>query len=253
MRSLAALALGAGTGGVVAALRDPDTDPGAVAQTTTSTRRPPTTTAAADPPTTTSAPAAATAALLCREAWGARPPAGRAGTHEVARIMVHHTAVALHDSRRGPERLRAHQAHHQQQGFGDLAYHLVVGGHGHVFEGRDPSRPGETFTDYDPRGWLLVTCEGNFDEQPLPDEQLEGLADVLAWATERFGVGVDAIAPHSEVSATACPGDALIARFRDGSLRGRVERRLEAGGVRLERVCGPEAASVVEAIEAGRA
>lgn len=166
--------------------------------------------------------------------------------------MVHHSAVVLDDNRNAPERLRAHQSFHQSRGFADLAYHVVVDGHGHVYEGRDPATPGETFTEYDPEGWYLVTCEGNFDEQPLPDAQRRSLERLLAWAADEFGVDPAAIRAHSDVSPTACPGDAIEAVFADGSLIDGV-RALVAGGVTTTRICGGDGEARVAAIETGSA
>lgn len=196
-------------------------------------------------------PNAAAVAMLCRDAWGAEAPTRRMASHEIRGIMVHHTAVLLTDNRDAPQRLRSHQSFHQSRGFADLAYHVVIDGDGHVYEGRDPAVPGETFTEYDPRGWYLVACEGNFDAQPLPSTQRRSLERVLAWASAEFGVEPGEVLGHSAVSPTGCPGDALEAVLADGSLTAAMHTL--SGGVTVTRSCGPEAAARVDAIEAGTA
>lgn len=259
MLRLAALGAFSLAGGGVLAARLLDGEPTGDTTTPPSTTSTPNSSTApthpettASEPTTTTEPAATAAApvILCREAWGAQPVTSTMPTHVIRGVMVHHTAVVLGDNREAPARLRSHQRHHQSRGFADLAYHVVIDGHGNVYEGRDPATPGETFTEYDPEGWYLVTCEGNFDAQPLPGAQRSSLEHVLAWASIRFGVDPSSIRAHSGVSPTACPGDAVEAVFADGSLIDAVRERI-AGGVELPRSCGTEAAARVQAIEAG--
>ena len=192
-----------------------------------------------------------TVELICRRAWGARRPAGGFDRHRIRRITVHHSAVALRDNRLAPARLRSHQAAHQDRGWPDIAYHLLIDRNGHVYAGRPRWAVGDTSTNYDPRGHLLVMCEGNFQEQRPSPAQVRALVDVLAWAVDRYGVGVRTIRGHLEYADTACPGRGLQRRL--GEVRRRVRDRLASGGVRLVDLCGDEGRERVEAIEAGEA
>lgn len=249
-----------GGGALAARLLDSRSDgpssPPATPGTTTSTARAPSSTETTSEPTTTTAGTSpepdAGVTLLCRDAWGAEPPTRSVAPHEVRGIMVHHSAVVLDDNQNAPERLRSHQSFHQSSGFADLAYHVVIDGRGHVYEGRDPATPGETFTEYDPEGWYLVTCEGNFDAQPFPDAQRRSLEQVLAWAAVEFAVDPAAIRAHSDVAPTACPGDAVEAVFADGSLVDGI-RVLVGGGLSMRRLCGADGRERIEAIESGAA
>ena len=74
-----------------------------------------------------SAEESAATALLCRDAWGARPalPGGR--PHTISRMTIHHTEVVLGDNSLITSRLRAHQRFHQDvRGWVDIAYHYAV-------------------------------------------------------------------------------------------------------------------------------
>jgi N-acetylmuramoyl-L-alanine amidase len=191
--------------------------------------------------------------LICRRAWGARPPSGEFRRHRIRRLTVHHSAVVLTNNRKAPERFRDHQASHQSRGWPDIAYHILIDRNGHVYEGRPLWARGDTATDYRTRGHLLVLCEGNFDRQRPGREQAAALADVLAWAVQRFDVPVSRIRGHRDFAATACPGRRLYRLIEDGTLRRRVRRRLRAGGVGLDEICGKAARRLVRDIEAGRA
>jgi hypothetical protein len=200
-----------------------------------------------------SALASRTVTMICRRAWGARPPSGEFHRHRIRRLTVHHSAVVLRDNRKAPERFRDHQAAHQAEGWPDIAYHILIDRNGHVYEGRPFWARGDTATDYRPRGHLLVLCEGNFDRQRPSREQAASLADVLAWAVRRFDVPVARIKGHRDYAATACPGRRLYRLIEDGTLRRRVRRRLRGGGVRLDEICGKAGRRLVRDIEAGRA
>jgi hypothetical protein len=189
--------------------------------------------------------------VICRQAWGARPPEGEFDRHRIRRITVHHSAVVLGDNRLAPERLRDHQAAHQSRGWPDIAYHLLIDRNGNVYEGRPRRAVGDTATNYDPRGHLQVMCEGHFGRQAPSVAQVSALVDVLAWGVERYGLAVRTIRGHLDHADTACPGPGLYRRL--GEVRGRVRQRLDAGGVGLVELCGPRGRDRVAAIEAGRA
>ncbi len=190
--------------------------------------------------------------VLCRSAWGAKPY-GKLVKHRIRRITVHHSAVALPDNRKAPARFRSHQAAHQANGWPDIAYHLLIDRNGNVYRGRPPWARGDTATNYDPTGHLLILCEGDFEREEPSRDQVRALVQVLAWACERYGVPRRRIRTHRQYAATSCPGRALQALFDARKIRPRVRRRLERGGVRLERLCGDEGRARILAIEAGRA
>jgi hypothetical protein len=82
---------------------------------------------------------ATTGAMLCREAWGARP-ARPGGTPQVPnRMTIHHSAVVLGANNNAPGRIRADQRYHQDsKGWIDIAYHVGVDRNGNIYKLRDP-------------------------------------------------------------------------------------------------------------------
>jgi hypothetical protein len=189
--------------------------------------------------------------MICRKAWGAVKPTGEFERHRVARITVHHSASVLVDNSEAPAHFRSHQQAHQARGWPDIAYHVLVDRDGNLYEGRPMWAEPDTATDYDPAGHFTVMCEGNFEEQRPSKAQVAALVDVLAWASERFGVSPRTIAGHSDHASTACPGAKLEALIAGGEIRRLVRARLAAGGVELVEVCGPEGKRLVSAIESG--
>ncbi len=170
----------------------------------------------------------------------------------ITRMTVHHTAEVLGDNRNMTERLREHQRYHQDdQGWIDIAYHVGVDRKGNIFELRTPELVGDTATEYDPTGHFLVVCEGNFDEETVSEEQLQGAATAFAWAAQNFDITTETLGGHRDFAATACPGADLYAHVASGDLKQRIDDLLAIGTVDLHRICGPEADSVVTQIETG--
>lgn len=191
--------------------------------------------------------------ILSRESWGARPPLPGGRPHTITRMTVHHSAVALPDNRGIAARLRQHQRYHMDDlGWIDIAYHAAVDRNGNIFRLRDTAIAGDTATDYDTTGHFLVLCEGDFDQETVSEAQLDGAALVFAWATQQFGITTSTLASHMEVTpVTSCPGRTLESHMVSGDLKKRIDDVIAAGFV-LNPVDGPEADSIVAAIEAGQ-
>jgi hypothetical protein len=198
------------------------------------------------------APTSTPALLLCRDAWGARPARSGGKPQTITRMTLHHEAVVLGDNRNAPERLRQDQRYHQdQKGWIDIAYHVGVDRNGNIYELRSTQLAGDTATDYDTTGHFLVLCEGDFDHETVSEAQLHGAAMAFAWAAQTFRVASNTLAGHRDLAQTSCPGADLYAHLTSGDLRRRIDNLLAAGPVDLQRICGPDAAARVAAIEAG--
>ncbi len=173
-----------------------------------------------------------TVEVVSREAWGAAEPRGPFRPHQIDQITIHHAGDLLGAT--GPAQFVGWQSWHHHLGWPDLAYHFIVGRDGRVYEGRPHTAVGDTATEYDPRGHFLIVVEGNFDTSIPNAEQLETLAQMVAWASMQFDVPVNTITGHRDHAATSCPGDNLYARIHDGTVTERASDIISAGGVTLD-------------------
>jgi len=177
-----------------------------------------------------------------RASWGANDPDADLSSHSIDRITVHHTARP-HDDTPMEEKLQRWQAYHQSIGFGDIAYHMVIGADGTIYQGREYDYVGSTRTSYDPTGHFLPSLDGMFDElwdspnddddepdgaDELSAEQLGSLLDLLAWASIEFGIDPIEIAGHRDYVATACPGTVVHEMLQSGEIAERVAERIAA-------------------------
>jgi hypothetical protein len=177
--------------------------------------------------------------VTCRQDWGAGPVVGRYRTQTVRKITIHHQGVEFTKNMDAASRLRTMQGFHEsrEKGFGDIAYHFVIDPNGKIYEGRPYSAVGETKTDYNPDGHLLICLLGDFEKQTPSDEALESLSRLVAWGIRAFGLSTDAIGTHRDFAHTTCPGANLYKLIQGGALKKMVEKALSMGDVELEYSC----------------
>jgi len=167
------------------------------------------------------------ARILKREEWGANPPVAVMKRHEPTRITIHHTATLQKPDRGLKDKLKALQEFSQKEGklgngkpkpaWPDVPYHFYIDCHGGVAEGRDINCVGDTNTEYDPTGHVLVVLEGNFEEEQIPAAQWDALKQVVADLAKRYRVAAADVQGHQDYAKTQCPGKGLQARL--GELR----------------------------------
>jgi N-acetyl-anhydromuramyl-L-alanine amidase AmpD len=74
---------------------------------------------------------------------------------------------------------------------------------------------GDTNTEYDPTGHILVTLEGNFEEEEPTREQMQATRNLVGWLAKKFKVPSEKIKTHKDYAQTACPGKNLQLRAEE--------------------------------------
>lgn len=156
--------------------------------------------------------------------------------HEIHTITLHHSGSPepLRPEDDPIAKLRGLQSWGQaERNWWDVPYHLLIDLEGTVYEGRDWRFMGETNTEYDPRGHLLISVLGNYDLQEPTKEQLAAITRMMVWAASEFGVPPERIYGHRDHADTSCPGRHLSKYLADGTFQEAVRRSLRrAGGAR---------------------
>ena len=166
--------------------------------------------------------------IASAESWGSVPAAERLPPQTVQHITLHHQGETWVPGREVSDYLRALQRWSRQtKRWADVPYHYVIAPDGRIYAARPEDQPGDTNTEYDPRGHALVMLLGNFEEvQPTP-EALSACAELMAWIALRHGLTASDIASHRDYSAqTVCPGANLYRYLQNGWLRGAVAARM---------------------------
>lgn len=167
-----------------------------------------------------SAPPARVPALpnvMYAHTWGGTPTALPAAAQTVTHITIHHQGEIWDAGGNVPAYLRRLQTWSRTaKGWADIPYHYVVAPNGQVFAARPWQMAGDTNTEYDPRGHVLVMLMGNFEVQHPTAEQWATSVELIAALQRSFGLAAGRIGTHSDHSTqTVCPGAHLLARMSE--------------------------------------
>jgi hypothetical protein len=166
--------------------------------------------------------------ILPRSAWNALEPKPFK-KHVPVRITVHHEGTNLVATDDAAKKIRNIQAWGmgKDRNWADIPYHFLIAPDGTIYEGRDVYTVGETNTEYDPTGHLLITCLGNLEVQEVPAKQLESLIKMISYASRKYNIDVSTLSTHRDNSKqTTCPGKNLYAYFQNGYVVREVRKRL---------------------------
>lgn len=165
-------------------------------------------------------------AIIPRSGWNANT--ARLYKAQVpVQITVHHEGgKILSMSDDAAQRIKNIQAWGMgpDRNWADIPYHFLVAPDGTVYEGRDPFTAGETATEYDPSGHLLISFLGNYEKQELDDNLLDVLTKLIAKLCVQYHISPETIASHRDHSnMTTCPGKNIYSYFENGFVKKRVK------------------------------
>jgi uncharacterized lipoprotein YddW (UPF0748 family) len=168
-------------------------------------------------------------AIVPRSEWKANDPRPYM-QHVPVRITVHHEGGrVLENSGDAAQRLKNIQiwSMGQDRNWTDVPYHFLIGSDGTVYEGRDINTIGETNTEYDPTGHLLICFLGNYEQQELNQELLDVLTRLIAYFCKKYNISPETIATHRDYSTqTTCPGKNIYPYFQNGYIKATVKNLL---------------------------
>ena len=149
--------------------------------------------------------------------------------HRINKITLHHTGSSepLTEDNDPKAVLRGlYNWGAEEQNWWDVPYHFLIGLDGTIYEGRDSNFAGETNTSYDPRGHLQISVMGNYNLQEPTKEQIEAIAEMMAYAKKKYGLSTDDIYGHDDWANTSCPGTYLRPYLDDGTILRLIEIKL---------------------------
>jgi hypothetical protein len=161
--------------------------------------------------------------VLTRKAWKASEPVKEMTTHELKRITIHHSGVKQHPDKTAIEKLKGLQGYSQHEStmangkkkpvWPDVPYHFYVTSDGRIAEGREIKYVGDTNTEYDPTGHILICVEGNFETEEPSEGQMKSTCKLVRWLAEKYNISADKISAHKDHASTVCPGKNLYAKI----------------------------------------
>lgn len=158
--------------------------------------------------------------IISRSEWNAVDPRPFA-RQEPVRITVHHEGTKLLPGDDAIRKIKGIQTWGMgpDRKWADVPYHYFIAPDGKIYEGRDVRTVGETNTEYNPAGHLLICCLGNYEEYEVPEAQLQSLIRMIAWCSKTYHIPLETLATHRDYSKqTTCPGKNLYRYFQDGTV-----------------------------------
>jgi len=147
-------------------------------------------------------------------------------SHTPVKITIHHEGTYFDSTKDAAKHIRNVQTWGmgKDRNWADIPYHFLIAPDGTIYEGRNVYTVGETATEYDPAGHLLISCLGNFEEQQVPQKQLDALTKLIAWCSLKYNIPAETIASHKDHSSkTDCPGKNLYQYLQNGYIKTRVK------------------------------
>jgi uncharacterized lipoprotein YddW (UPF0748 family) len=168
--------------------------------------------------------------IVPRKEWNAADPRPFK-QHTPVRITVHHEGGrVLKVTDDAGQRLKAIQTWSMgpDRNWTDIPYHYLIAPDGTVYEGRNPLTVGETNTEYDPTGHLLISFLGNYNEMEMNAHLEDVLTRLIAHFCIKYNISPDTIATHRDHSSmTNCPGKNLYPYFESGQIKEKVKELLK--------------------------
>lgn len=167
--------------------------------------------------------------IITAEQWGGIPANKLlAKKHSITHITLHHQGETFPKGKDPIQYLRNLQKwSREEKKWIDIPYHFVIDLDGKVYEGRNIIYAGDTNTEYDPTGHILIEVVGNFEEVEPNEKQLEAVVKTMAYLASRYNIPVDSIRGHKDYSSqTVCPGKNLYHYLENGYFRERVSKLL---------------------------
>lgn len=159
--------------------------------------------------------------IIPRSGWAALEP-HEYKKHIPVRITIHHEGTRLELTDDAARKIKNIQTWGMgpDRNWADIPYHFLIAPGGVIYEGRDVFTVGETATEYNPTGHLLICCLGNLEVQEMPPQQLASLVKLIAYCSKKYSIPLETLASHRDYSSqTNCPGKNLYQYLQNGYLK----------------------------------
>lgn len=166
--------------------------------------------------------------IIPRSAWNADTPKPYK-VQVPERITIHHEGEYFSPDSNAAKFIKKVQVWgmSEARNWTDIPYHFLIGLDGKIYEGRNVFTTGETATDYNPQGHLLISCIGNFEEQKFSKVQLDALIHLIAYCCEKYEISPETIAAHKDFAETLCPGKNLYKYVKTGYIKEEVKKLIK--------------------------
>ena len=165
--------------------------------------------------------------VITREEWGWKPGKKTLPEQTITKITLHHSGEFFSKDENVIDYLKHLQSWSRtEKGWMDIPYHYMIDLNGNIYEARPLKYPGDTNTDYNPRGHALICVIGNYEVQKFNEKELKAVVDLTSFLVKKFHVSLDSIKGHKDYALTLCPGEDFYRFIRDKTIQKLVAEKL---------------------------
>lgn len=162
-------------------------------------------------------------AIIERQDWNAKDPVLEMKPHKPQFITIHHTGMPQKPELATEAKLQALQNFSQndspmadgslKKAWADVPYHFYIATNGEIAEGRNINFQGDSNTNYDLKGHVLIVVEGNFNKEKVLPEQWKSLKELVSYISSEYNISRKTISGHKDQAETSCPGKDLYRKL----------------------------------------
>ncbi len=143
--------------------------------------------------------------------WGGMDSVFSFEPQKIEAITIHHSGVVFDDSKDvGKYLINLQNWSRKEKKWVDIPYHYIIDRAGRIYQCRDPRMAGDTNTEYDPKGHLLISVLGNYQEQVPTEQMLKSLELLVLVKAAEYKVDFEKIYTHQDLVVTECPGRNIV-------------------------------------------
>ncbi len=162
-------------------------------------------------------------AIIQRKDWNAQKPVMEMKLHKPEFITIHHTGMPQKPELSIEKKLQALQNFSQKdspmadgsikKAWADVPYHFYIATNGKIAEGRNINFQGDSNTNYNLEGHVLIVVEGDFNNEKVLPQQWESLKKLISYISREYDISRNAISGHKDQAETSCPGNNLYQKL----------------------------------------
>jgi hypothetical protein len=136
-------------------------------------------------------------------------------SRQINSVHMHHTWRPNHSQDRGLESIKAiWRFHTQTNGWSDIAQHITISSNGDIWTGRNWNQPPVSASGHNGNrnlGPFMFEIIGDLDlgRDHFEGCQREVALEVIARVQMRFGLPLESLRFHNQMSLKSCPGTAI--------------------------------------------
>lgn len=138
---------------------------------------------------------------------GRKPITSKLIKHTPKIILIHHTGTPQKNKTIEQKLQGLYRFSVEDKSWGDVPYHFYIDKDGNMMGGRPVAFQPDTNTEFNPKGYLNITIEGDYTQKggdELSETQRATMRRLITDLKRKYGIR--SVMKHNDIAHTECPG-----------------------------------------------